>query len=528
VRFRRDYGPDRNSSRSALDAEFRPGVPGRDDREDHLKSWRQKPDQSPEAGEPSSGLGEFTIGKYRILERIGAGGFGKVFKAWDPVIKRPVAIKTCNAGGDVRARFLQEAELSGRLHHHNITSVYEFGMEGETPYIVQEFLSGEDLSAVIARRDAMSVLEKVKILVGVAFGLEYAHGQGVIHRDVKPANVRLLEDRTVKIMDFGIAKAMGASNDLTGTGVALGSTAHMSPEQICGDSVDLRTDIFSFGVLAYELLSYHKPFRNDSVFRLLEAIVKEEPDPIEDFAPELSPSLVAVVRKAMRKNPEDRFSSMTDLRNALVAVYQYDASSPFPRRRPAPLPDSEARRLDALKRYDLLDTPPEAEFDDLVRLAARFCATPMALISLVEADRQWFKAKLGIDIDESPRDVSFCAHAILDGDVMVVPDATQDERFADNPYVKGDPRIRFYAGAPLVSPDGLAVGTLCVLDRKPRELSEDQRDALRVLARQVVAQMELRRRRRAEAESSGERLLLEVAGIKGPTPGHGPAGGADE
>jgi hypothetical protein len=264
------------------------------------------------------------------------------------------------------------------------------------------------------------------------------------------------------------------------------------------------------------------------VFRLLEAIVKEEPDPIEEFSPELSPSLVAVVRKAMRKNPEDRFSSMTDLRDALVAVYQHDASPSHARRSPAPLPDKEVQRLDALKRYDLLDTPAEAEFDDLARLAARFCATPIALISLVDAERQWFKSRMGIDIEESPRDVSFCAHAILEGDVLVVPDTTQDERFADNPFVKDDSRIRFYAGAPLVTPEGHAVGTLCVLDRKPRELSEDQRDALRVLARQVVAQMELRRSRRAKAESSGERLLLEVAGIKGPASGYGPPGSADE
>lgn len=260
-----------------------------------------------------------SIGKYEIVERIAAGGFGTVFKAWDPVIKRSVAIKTCSLGKDFQARFLQEAEIAGRLQHRNITTVYEFGMEGETPFIVQELLGGEDLSQIIARRDPLDVLAKVKILLGIALGLEYAHRSGVIHRDIKPANVRLLENGTVKIMDFGVAKVIGAPSVLTGDGVALGSSSYMSPEQVSGDSVvDPRTDIFSFGVLAYELLSYQKPFQDPNLFRLLEMIVKEEPEPIRHIAPGIPDALAMLIERAMRKDPSERFDSMKDLRLALA------------------------------------------------------------------------------------------------------------------------------------------------------------------------------------------------------------------
>jgi PAS domain S-box-containing protein len=159
----------------------------------------------------------------------------------------------------------------------------------------------------------------------------------------------------------------------------------------------------------------------------------------------------------------------------------------------APLPENEAARLETLQRYAVLDTLPEQEFDDLSRLAALICGTPIALVSLVDANRQWFKAKVGIDVPETPRDVAFCAHAILEPGVMVVRDALTDERFRTNPLVTADPKVRFYAGAPLVSPEGHALGTLCVVDHIPRDLSPAQLDALKALGRLVVNELELRR-----------------------------------
>jgi PAS domain S-box-containing protein len=167
---------------------------------------------------------------------------------------------------------------------------------------------------------------------------------------------------------------------------------------------------------------------------------------------------------------------------------------------PAPLPQNESERLEALRRYEVLDTEPEQKFDDLTLLASHICQAPIALISLVDAERQWFKSKVGMTTSQTARSISFCGHAILEDDVMVVPDAAADARFADNPIVTGEPNVRFYAGAPLVTPNGHALGTLCVADRVPRNLSAAQLDALRALARQVVAQLELRRRLKEERE----------------------------
>jgi anti-sigma regulatory factor (Ser/Thr protein kinase) len=154
---------------------------------------------------------------------------------------------------------------------------------------------------------------------------------------------------------------------------------------------------------------------------------------------------------------------------------------------------NEAERLRDLHSYKILDTDPEQSFDDLTLIASQICGAPVALITLVDEDRQWFKSRVGIDIKETPRSISFCAHAIQQKGIFTVPDASNDVRFKDNPVVKGDPHIRFYAGAPIESRDGHALGTLCVIDYVPRTLTDEQNNALQALERQVAAQMELRR-----------------------------------
>mgnify|MGYP000128392160 CR=1 FL=1 len=160
----------------------------------------------------------------------------------------------------------------------------------------------------------------------------------------------------------------------------------------------------------------------------------------------------------------------------------------------APLPTDEAERIKALQEFQVLDSMPEQAFDDIVFLASHICQTPIALVSLVDTDRQWFKARVGLGAPQTSRDLAFCAHAILEPDrVLQVQDATKDERFNTNPLVTGAPDIRFYAGTPLVTPDGRAIGTLCAIDRKPRELTCEQLRALRALSREVMVQLELRR-----------------------------------
>jgi len=156
-------------------------------------------------------------------------------------------------------------------------------------------------------------------------------------------------------------------------------------------------------------------------------------------------------------------------------------------------PREEAARMEDLRSYAVLDTPPEAGFDDMTMLAAYICQAPIALVTLVDDDRQWFKSRVGLDLTETPRDVAFCAHAILQPDLFIVHDAMNDRRFADNPLVTGHPHIRFYAGAPLVNADGHALGTLCAIDRVPRTLSAEQETALAALSRQVMTLLDLRR-----------------------------------
>jgi signal transduction histidine kinase len=187
---------------------------------------------------------------------------------------------------------------------------------------------------------------------------------------------------------------------------------------------------------------------------------------------------------------------------------------------PAPLPSNEAARLAALYELHVLDTAPEKDFDDIVALAASVCDVPVSMVSLVDIDRQWFKARIGSEPTQTPRDESFCAHAILGSDLLLVPDARQDPRFADLPNVACAGGIRFYAGAPLVTTEGFALGTLCVTDKEPRELGVQQQQALRALARQVTAQLELRRYASALANTTArlqelERRKDDLAGLVG-------------
>lgn len=190
---------------------------------------------------------------------------------------------------------------------------------------------------------------------------------------------------------------------------------------------------------------------------------------------------------------------------------------------------TEDQRIAALLEYDILDSDPDADFDELTELASEICGVPISVISLVDSDRQWFKSRVGIDATETPREISFCTHALSQKDLMIVNDALEDERFRDNPLVKGDPNIRFYAGAPLITSQGYALGTLCVIDRKPRELDDLQRRSLITLSRQAMKLIEMRHllrqvqevanASRAEAAAKEKFLYLVSHDLRGPLSG---------
>ncbi len=280
------------------------------------------------------------IGKYRIVEAIGRGGMGSVYKAHDPLLDRMVAIKVMAEGTDTgeesRIRFLREAQSAARLNHANIITIYELGEDQGRIFIVMELLAGEPLSRSISRVPPLPLRRRLTLMLQMCEGLAFAHQHGVIHRDIKPGNIFLLDTGQVKILDFGIARL--ASSELTRTGMLMGTPSYMSPEQARGQRSDARSDIFSLGVVFYELLSWQKPFPGDDYFEILEKLRSLEPRSLRELAPTLPPALVGAVHRMLAKDPEARYQSLEALRADLALV-------------PDPLPaDSTADLREAVDR----------------------------------------------------------------------------------------------------------------------------------------------------------------------------------
>ena len=264
------------------------------------------------------------IGRYQVLERVGKGGMGVLYRGFDPVLDREVAIKLMHADfsedtEQMRPRFYREARAAAKLNHRNIVTIFEFAEESNIPYIVMEFLRGTPLGARLNSQPPLTLDDKLNVVAQLCDGLSYAHEQGVVHRDVKPDNVFLLEDGSVKLLDFGIAKL--TSSTLTRQGDVLGSASYMAPEQVGGsESVDGRADIFSTGVVLYELLSGRKPFEGDSPTSVIVKILKDEPTPIETVTTGLPPEVVAAVMKALQKDPADRFQTADEMGRELQSI----------------------------------------------------------------------------------------------------------------------------------------------------------------------------------------------------------------
>jgi serine/threonine protein kinase len=255
------------------------------------------------------------IGKYRILSKIGQGGMGVVYKALDPKIERVLAVKIISARLDtepeLRSRFRQEARSAAQLSHKNIITIFEYDEEDGLAYLAMEFLDGEDLKTKISNRQWMPLEQKLRIMKEVAEGLSHAHRMGVIHRDIKPGNIFITRSGEIKILDFGLARL--TSSELTRTGVSMGTPAYMSPEQLRYDRVDHKSDIFSAGVVFYELLTYHKPFHGDSNFSISLKIVDSDPAPVEDLEKSVPPALSSIIRRTLEKDPARRYQTMDEL-----------------------------------------------------------------------------------------------------------------------------------------------------------------------------------------------------------------------
>jgi serine/threonine-protein kinase len=256
------------------------------------------------------------IGKYEIHGELGHGAFGKVYRAFNPAVQCPVAIKELTAGStpDVMQRFRNEATAAGNLHHKNIVTIHDFFEENGIPYIVMEVLEGNDLQQVLRDAGRLGLLEKVQIMTQVAEGLSYAHQHHVVHRDVKPANIMILANGSVKIMDFGIARVLGEDvTRQTMTGYVLGTPAYMCPEQIEGGEVDWLADIWAYGVIYYELLSGRHPFKAGDHHATMFRIVNTDPPPLRSVAPDCPEALAAIVHHALAKDRSARYQSMEDI-----------------------------------------------------------------------------------------------------------------------------------------------------------------------------------------------------------------------
>lgn len=258
------------------------------------------------------------FGKYEIQAELGRGGFGRVFRAFDPTVGRLVAIKilVSEAGADLFTRFRNEAIAAGNLRHENIVTIYEFGEEKGVPFLAMEYLEGEDLQQAIASGKPLTLLDKVSIMRQTAAGLECAHRNGVVHRDVKPANIRLMPDGVVKLMDFGIARLIRDAGGarLTRQGHVLGTLLYMAPEQVMGSDTDALSDIFAFGVTFYELLTGRHPFQAEDPRSVFYKITSEDPELIHHFVPACPEALDTIIRRALHKDRELRYQTLHDLR----------------------------------------------------------------------------------------------------------------------------------------------------------------------------------------------------------------------
>jgi serine/threonine protein kinase len=433
--------------------------------------------------------------RYRPLRVLGKGGKATVLLADDHLLSRQVAVKVFRARAADSASVQEqeaEAQLIASLNHHALTTLFDAGVDTSDPahpqiYLVMEYIVGGDLR----ERLESGPLEWFQVCwLGrdLAEGLQYLHESGFLHRDIKPANVLLAsKDADVrlraKLADFGISSLIG--HDDHGDMVT-GTAAYLSPEQVEGDSPTNASDTYALGLVLLEALTGKVAYPGgieESAFARLD----EQPE-----VPASLPAGVAGILTGMTAlDPRERLPL-----NEVAARFQNLLIDDLIRQRgytPASPASEEDARLAALRSYNILDTGPDATFDTITRIASQVLDTPIALVTLIDQDRVWFKAAVGWDEQQVGRDVAFCSTTNPGGgSAWTIPDAHLDARTSSNPLVVGGPEVRSYAGAPLITRDGHNLGALCVFDREPRRYTPEQLAALSDLASLVMHEMDMR------------------------------------
>ena len=316
-----------------------------------------------------------SIGKYKVTRPLGKGAMGMVYEGFDPVIERKVAIKTILGEyleaaemEEAVARFKREAQAGGRLMHPGIVGVYEYGHEGEMAFIVMEYVEGDELKRALSKGKRFELIEVFEIMKQLLAALDYSHKQGVVHRDIKPANLMILPGPKVKIMDFGIARL--ASSNLTQVGTVVGTPTHMAPEQLMGVPADGRADLWSSGVILYELLTGKSPFLAETPAAVMHKVLQGDVPPPSSIDSSLPPGFDGVVARALAKKPDERFQNAREFQNGLLLALQGKAVSlTAARRMPSPektLTPAEASKVEAsraataVRKAPALSIPPEA------------------------------------------------------------------------------------------------------------------------------------------------------------------------
>ena len=313
------------------------------------------------------------IDRYRVRERLGQGGMGALFLALDPAIDRLVAIKVLRVDNpDIRERFQREARLAARLQHPNIVTVYDVGEHDGQPFIAMEYIPGETLAELIRRRAPLDTRQRVEMVIEICSGLAFAHKHGIVHRDIKPANLILSRDSNIlKILDFGIARA--GESGLTQVGMVIGTPNYMSPEQVRGEAIDHRSDIFAVGLVLYELLVYRQAFEAETQPAVLMKILSDHPAPLAMLDPMVDAGVATVVYKALAKNPADRYQDLGAMKADLVRIVQrLETEASDSRTMMVPPPPPRGMQV-------VPGTPPPATGGAADRVSRHFAAIDAAL-----------------------------------------------------------------------------------------------------------------------------------------------------